>query len=186
MHIAKNINFYRWRNVRLAFGLLLVVLGGQTFASAQENPAPTSRQELTVSDLLKFPGVVIGEGSNTKAVGAHKVAKFRVEQVALPQTTEVEIGDRKVEVDHAFRLTIVGGPFPVRALPPVVWVDDVAVGFGVENEDLTEITVVTFDRALLKEGARLYLSYGDKENKKDRTELPEKLTLTGGAKGGRQ
>jgi hypothetical protein len=70
----------------------------------------------------------------------------------------------------------------VRALPAVIWVDDVAVGFGVEGEDLTEITAVTFDESLLRDGATLYLSYGDKENKEGRTALPEKLKLD--AKGG--
>jgi hypothetical protein len=71
----------------------------------------------------------------------------------------------------------------VRALPAVVWIDDEAVGYGVESEDLDAITVVTFDASLIREGATLYLSYGDKENKKDRTALPEKLTL-GANKGG--
>jgi hypothetical protein len=30
---------------------------------------------------------------------------------------------------------------------------------------------------VLKDGATVYLSYGDKENKKERTALPEKLKL---------
>jgi hypothetical protein len=37
---------------------------------------------------------------------------------------------------------------------------------------------------LLQDGAALYLSYGDKENKKDRTALPERLKLD--AKGANQ
>ena len=42
---------------------------------------------------------------------------------------------------------------------------------------------VTFDASLLRDGATLYVSYGDKEHKADRTALPEKLKL-GAGKGG--
>lgn len=174
-----------WKHVRTAVGLLLLLLGSQTLTHAQNPNASSSEQETTVSDLLKLPGTVIGEGSNTKAVGLHKVASYRVEQVTLPQARTVEIGGERAEVNHAYRVTIVGGPFAVRALPPVVWIGDVALGYGVENEDLTEITVVTFDRAAIREGLSLYLSYGDKQDKGERKELPEKLYLNG-AKGGRR
>ena len=73
----------------------------------------------------------------------------------------------------------------VRALPAVIWIDDEAVGFGVESEDLDAITAVTFDESLVREGATFYLSYGDKEKKDDRTALPERLKL-GVSKGGNQ
>ena len=105
--------------------------------------------------------------------------------MTLPAAVEVEVGGKRVEVSRAFRVTVTGGPFPVRALPAVVWIDDVAVGYGVESEDLDAITAVTFDASLLREGATLYVSYGDKENKDDRTALPEKLKL-GAKKGGEQ
>lgn len=183
--MAKNPDSRRRKGVLIMIGLLLALVAGQSFVLAQSASAPPAEQELKVSDLLKLPGTVIAEGSNTKAVGRMKIARYRIEQVTLPQTTTVEIGGKRTEVDHAFRVSIVGGPFPVRALPPVVWIDDAALGYGVENEDLTEITVVTFDRSLFKEGARLYLSYGDKENKEDRAELPERLSLTA-AKGDHQ
>ena len=42
-----------------------------------------------------------------------------------------------------------------------------------------------YDESLLAEGATIYLSYGDKKNKEDRSALPEKLKLNG-AKGGNQ
>jgi hypothetical protein len=138
-----------------------------------------------MTDLLKLPGKVLAEGSNRKAVGKFKVASYRVEEVALPQAQEVQIRGAKVQATKAFRVTVTGGPFPVRALPPVVWIDDEAVGYGVENEDLTEITVVTYDPALLRRAATLYLSYGDKKNKEERVEVPEKLKLDG-VKGGVQ
>ena len=166
------------RRVRAVVCLLLLCAASVAQALGQE-------QELNMTDILRLPGTVVGEGTNTKAVGPFKARSFRVEEVSLPRPTRVEVGGREVEVTKAYRVTIVGGPFPVRALPAVVWVDDVAVGYGVESEDLTEITAVTFDASVLREGASLYLSYGSKEDKEDRTRLPERLTL-GGPKGGRR
>lgn len=174
------------RSVLVAAGLLLVLIGSASLAAAQKQPANSSdNQELTMTELLKLPGKILGEGTNDKAFGKYKVASYRVEEVALPRTVEVEVRGQKMQATHAFRVTLTGGPFAVRALPPVVWIDDTAIGFGVESEDLDAITAVTFDPTLITEGATLYLSYGDKEDKTDRVALPEKVKLAG-AKGGAQ
>lgn len=174
---------HEWKGLYLAPALLLILAGNAFLSLAQEPQANKVNQELTVTDLLKLPGKVLGEGVNKKAVGKFKVASYRVEEVALPRAQEVEISGEKVQATKAFRVTLIGGPFPVRAKPPVIWIDDVAVGYGVENEDLTEITVVTYDRALLRDAATLYLSYADKKNTEDRVAVPEKLKLAD-AKGG--
>ena len=163
--------------------LLLLAVAGTLSARGQDPAAPDTAQEPTVSDLLKLPGKLISESDSDTASGKFKVKNYRVEEVTLPAPAEVSVGGKRVAVTRAFRVTVTGGPFPVRALPPVIWVDDVAVGYGVESEDLDAITAVTFDESLLREGATIYLSYGDKENKQDRTALPRKLTLT---KGGNQ
>jgi len=138
-----------------------------------------------MSDLLKMPGKVIAESNAPAPAGRLKVKNFRIEELTLPAPVSVEVGGQRVEVSRAFRVTVTGGPFPVRALPAVLWIDDVAVGYGVESEDLDAITAVTFDGSLLRDGATLYVSYGDKENKEGRTALPEKLKL-GTTKGGNQ
>jgi hypothetical protein len=163
--------------------LLLLVLAGASQASAQDAPAATQSREPEMTELLKMPGKVVAESNATRTAGRLKVRNYRVEELTLPAPVEVEVGGRRVETSRAFRVTVTGGPFPVRAMPAVVWIDDVAVGYGVESEDLDAITAVTFDESLLREGATLYVSYGDKENKSDRTALPEKLTL-GANKGG--
>ena len=138
-----------------------------------------------MSDLLKMPGKVIAESDAPAAAGKLKVKNYRVEELQLPAPVSVEVRGKRAEVSRAFRVTVTGGPFPVRALPAVVWIDDEPVGYGVESEDLDAITAVTFDDSLLREGATLYVSYGDKENKEGRTALPEKLKL-GTKKGGNQ
>jgi hypothetical protein len=174
-----------WKSFRLALGFSLVLVGSTSLALAQEPQANAAGQELTMTDILKLPGKVLGEGVNKKASGKYKLASYRVEEVALPRAREVEIRAEKVRATKAFRVTLIGGPFPVRAMPAVIWIDDVAVGYGVENEDLTEITAITYDPALLREAATLYLSYGDKNNKEERGAVPEKLKLAG-VKGGGQ
>jgi hypothetical protein len=128
-----------------------------------------------MADLMKMKGTVLSEGRNTQPVGALKLLTYRVEELSLPRTVTVDIAGKAVQVDKAWRVTITGGPFPVRALPPVIWIDDVAIGSGAENENLSEISVITFDRSTLREGAAIALSYG--ENKESRNELPERLSL---------
>jgi hypothetical protein len=155
----------------------LLLLSGAVSAFGQDAGGGAADQEFTVTELLKLPGKVVGKGANATPRGLLKLRSYRVEEVALPRITNVELHGQRAAVTKAFRVTITGGPFAVRALPPVVWVDDVALGYGIESEDLDAITVVTYDEAALKDGATLYLSYGDKENKKERAALPEKLKL---------
>lgn len=172
------------KSILVTLSLLLLVLTGTLQARAQDAQASDdTAQEPKMSDLLKLPGKLIAESAATNGAGKYKVKNYRVEELTLPAAVSVEVGGKRVETSRAFRVTVTGGPFPVRALPPVVWIDDVAVGYGVESEDLDAITAVTFDASLVREGATLYLSYGDKENKHDRSALPEKLKL-GANKGG--
>jgi len=179
MNPEKNAPEPRVRKGILVAGVLLLALVGALTARSQE--ARAARQEPQMSDLLKMPGRVIAESDSETAAGKFKVKNYRVEELTLPEPAEVAIGGERREVSRAFRVTVTGGPFPVRAMPAVIWIGDEAVGFGVESEDLDAITAVTFDASLIREGATLYLSYGDKENKQDRTPLPKKLAL---AKGG--
>ena len=179
MHLEKTARGRRrLTGLLVACALFTLFLANASLALAQDPPASPKAQEMSMSEILRAPGTVIARSRGTKAAGLFKVKNYRVEEVALARPQEVEIGGRRAEVSKAFRVTVEGGPFPVRALPPVIWIDDVAVGYGVESEDLTSITAVTFDGSLLREGATIYLSYGDKENKEDRTAVPEKLKLT--------
>jgi hypothetical protein len=175
----------RARARQAALTLLLLVSACAFEARAQDAPASDNAQEPRMSDLLKMPGKLVAESNAAAPAGRLKVKNYRVEELQLPAPVSAEVGGKRVEVSRAFRVTVTGGPFPVRALPAVVWIDDEAVGFGVESEDLDAITAVTFDASLLREGATLYVSYGDKENKADRTALPERLKLNAN-KGGNQ
>jgi hypothetical protein len=159
----------------LLFGLLLLMATPISQVFAQQDRGSITVGDSVMADLMKLQGRLVSEGRNNQPIGPLKLTKYRVEELSLPQSIRAEIGGRKVKVDRAWRVTIIGGPFQVRALPPVIWIDDLPLGYGAENEQLSEISVITFDRSLLHEGAVISISYG--ERKDARIELPEKLTL---------
>ncbi|HEY9500224.1 MAG TPA: hypothetical protein VIR01_01200, partial [Pyrinomonadaceae bacterium] len=66
--------------------------------------------------------------------------------------------------------------------PAVIWIDDQIVGNGIENETLSQITAITFDSSLIREGGVVALSYG--EDKDARVRLSQRLQL--GREGGHQ
>jgi hypothetical protein len=157
---------------------LLVASGLSTFS--QRNPA--ANKELPLKQLLQLPGKVLSEAKSARPNGDLRLTGYRIEEVSLPQNLNVEIRGQQVAVDKAFRVTVQGGPFPVRALPAVVWIDDEIVGNGIENETLSQVTAITFDSSLIREGGVVSISYG--EDKESRRKFPQALQLKQG--GGNQ
>lgn len=162
---------YRWAAIAVIFSFLLVA--NPLLTSAQN--ANQTNKELPVRELLKLPGKVLTDTKTTGASGDLKLTGYRIEEVQLPRTLTTEVRGQQLTVNSAWRVTITGGPFPVRAMPAVIWIDDQIVGYGIENEALTEITAVTFDSSLIHEGGVVSLSYG--ENKEGRIRLSQKLQL---------
>ncbi len=117
---------------------------------------------------------MLAEGSNTSPVGTLRAVRYRLEELSLNVPVKVDIRGRNVEVDKAWRLNDYRRPFHSPRTPSRIWIDEVALGVGQESEQLDRISVVTFDRSALREGATISLSYGT--SFEDRTELPEKLS----------
>jgi hypothetical protein len=138
--------------------LLLLTFGGS--AIAQQNPN-SQNKELPLNELLRLKGKVVAEGSATRGTGNPNITGYRVEELQLPRSRNVELRGQQVSVDRAWRITLNGGPFPVRDLPAVIWIDDQVVGVGIENETLSQVRAITFDGSLIREGALISLSYGD-------------------------
>ena len=133
---------------------LLLASGPPVFAQG-------ANKEMPVRELLKLQGRVVAEEKSARPNGDLKLTGYRVEEVRLPQNTTVELRGQQVAVDRAWRVTVTGGPFPVRAMPAVIWIDDQIVGNGIENETLSQITAITFDSSLIREGGVVSLSYGE-------------------------
>ena len=161
------------RGVAIAILVLPLLLTGGTRVFAQTNPNAVSNKEMR--DLVKRPGKLVSEAKSARPNGDLKLTGFRVEEIQLPRTMSVQVQGQPAVVDKAWRVTVNGGPFPVRALPAVIWIDDQIVGNGVENETLTQITAITFDGSLIREGGVVSISYG--EDKQGRQSVSQRLQL---------
>ena len=143
-------------------------------AFAQRN----TDKELPLRELLSVPGKLLSEAKTTRPTTELKLTGYRLEEINLPRTMNVELHGQQVAVNKAWRVTVQGGPFPVRALPAVIWIDDQIVGNGIENDTLSQITAITFDSSLIREGGVVSLSYGD--DKEARVRISQRVRLTGG------
>ena len=168
------------RRVAIAIVALSLLLAAGLSAFSQRNPA--ANKELPLKQLLQLPGKVVSEAKSARPNGDLRLTGYRIEEVSLPQNLDVEIRGQQVAVNKAWRISIQGGPFPVRALPAVIWIDDQIVGNGIENETLSQITAITFDDSLIREGGVVSISYG--EDKESRHKFPQALQLKQG--GGNQ
>ena len=168
------------RPVVIAIVALTLLVASGLSAFSQRNPA--ANKELPLKQLMQLPGKVVSEAKSARPNGDLRLTGYRIEEVNLPQNQNVEIRGQQVAVNRAWRVTVQGGPFPVRALPAVVWIDDQIVGNGIENETLSQITAITFDSSLIREGGVVSISYG--EDKESRRKFPQALQLKQG--GGNQ
>lgn len=125
--------------------------------------------------LHRMTGRVLAQGSNKEPTGELKLHSFVLEELNLPRPLRAEISGQSAETNRVWRLSVTGGPFVVRAMPALIWIDDTLVGVGVESPDLTRVSVIIFDRTLLREGATISVAYG--EHDPQRTDLSEKLKL---------
>lgn len=156
------------RSLLLLALAFLFVSGPDAFA--QRNP------EVRLRELLSVPGKVISEAKSSRPTTELKLTGYRVEEIKLPRQLNVEVRGQQVAVDKAWRVTLQGGPFPVRAMPAVIWIDDEIAGYGIENETLSQITAITFDSSLIREGGVVSISYG--EDKDGRLRISQRLRLT--------
>ena len=133
-------------------------------------------RELPLRELLNVPGKLVSEAKSARPTEELKLTGYRVEEIKLPRQLNVEVRGQEVAVDKAWRVTVQGGPFAVRAMPAMIWIDDQIVGVGIENETLSQITAITFDSSLVREGGVVSISYG--EDKEGRVRIPQRLRLT--------
>ena len=165
------------RRVAIAIVALPLLLATGVSTLSQRNNNPTDKAP-PVRELLQLPGKLISEAKAARPSTDLRLTGYRVEEVRLPRNLTMEIRGRQVVVDKAWRVSVQGGPFPVRALPAVVWIDDQIVGNGIENETLSQITAITFDSSLIREGGVVSISYG--EDKETRRTLPQGLQFKRG------
>ncbi|HJT65717.1 MAG TPA: hypothetical protein VJ749_04650 [Pyrinomonadaceae bacterium] len=158
----------------IAVIVLSLLAASSSFSVAQQN-SNSANKDLPLHQIVKLPGKVLAEAKTTGTTNNPKLTGYRVEEVALPRSISAEVRGQQVNVDRAWRVTVTGGPFPVRAMPAMIWIDDQLVGLGIENKTLSEVTAITFDESLLTDGGVVSLSYGG-----DKERLSPKLQLKRG------
>jgi hypothetical protein len=99
--------------------------------------------------------------------------------VALPAGVPVPALGGRSDLSSVWRLSVLGGPFPVRSMPPVIWLDDLPSKQVAISPDLTRLSVLLPDRSVLRNGATISVSYGEVAGQRQR--LPETLTLGSGS-----
>jgi hypothetical protein len=149
---------------RIALALVCLLISGTLLA---QQPPPA-----LVAQLMKAAGTLRGEGTNASPAGPFKLKTYRVHELALAQPITVTIDGKSITTSKAWRLTVTGGPFAVRAIPATVEVDGAPAGVALENADESELRLVTFDPGALHQGAQVTVAYGDL-----RSNLPETLNL---------
>jgi len=163
------------RSLAIAIVVLPLLLAGNSSVLAQRNTNPPANKDVPVRELLKMPGRVISENRTTRPSGELKLTGYRVEELRLTRNLTVEVQGQQTVVDRAWRVTVNGGPFAVRAMPAVIWIDDQIVGNGIENETLSQVTAITFDSSLIREGGVVSISYGD--DKDARVRISQRIQL---------
>ena len=164
----------RRSNAPAVICLLLLTIGVVPAMQAQEPPLSAEDVQVRRKAQLhrRKGGKVIAEGKNEKAAEHVPVKRFTVEELQLDEPVEVEIEGKKTEVYQAFRITVFGGPFQMRAMALLLHIDDKPPLVGVESRDLNSVTFILYDRSLLREGATLTVGYGA-----GNIELTDKLRL---------
>jgi hypothetical protein len=160
----------RW--VAISIVVLPLLIAGPAVLPQQNTNTPSNKE---MRDLLKVPGKLVSEAKTTRPIGALKLTGYRVEEIQLPRSMTVDVRGKQTIVNKAWRVTVSGGPFPVRAQPAVVWVDDEVVGNGIENATLSQITAITFDSSLIREGGVVAISYGEDKGNGER--IPQALQI---------
>jgi len=149
-------------------------------ASAQQTVATPSDSVILTSELLfKSPAKLLFAGNNIVPTGKLKVKTYRLEEVKLPKSLELNTGTGKETVESAIRLIVTGEAFQPGTY--TIWIGDESLTDVMVSQ--TELVTVVFDRSPLEDGATISVSYetlGDHS----RTVLPESLYVPAEAMGG--
>jgi hypothetical protein len=132
-------------------------------------PVPT---EEGLVDLYSLDGELIAQWSSAEAVTSFGVTAYQIEELTLPQPIQVPLNGEASSVQKAWRITITGSGFLVASLGYYVWIDETAVP---AKEAGSGLVGFVFEPSLLREGAKLGISYSDRIGL--RQQLPGELDL---------
>jgi hypothetical protein len=118
-------------------------------AAPPSTPVPSAGPSVDDPALRTRPGTAVASGD-----------RYRIDEIALDAPTTVVVDGQTVQRDAVLRITITGGPFPVRDAPAVIALDGTALAIATESVDLSTLVAFTFDEKVLVPGATLSFGYG--------------------------
>ncbi|HEU4391946.1 MAG TPA: hypothetical protein VFV34_29440 [Blastocatellia bacterium] len=127
--------------------------------------APTAAQSagrgrLSITDVKQLPGELVADVQNTVPETAMRIRGYRVERVLLPQAQNVRIEGKRTTVQQAWRMTVFfSEPLTVRSQAFSLAIDGRWCGFLAESEDLMSADAICFNTDLVRDGARLGVTY---------------------------
>lgn len=143
-----NTSRLRWSWAALAASLLALAAP----AGAQDRPLDMTR-------IRALPGRELGRGVNREAATALRLHSYVVEELSLPRPVRVPIEGASAVVERAWRITITGEGFDVRAMPPVLLIDDEPAALGMESVDQKALEFIVFNPSRVRHGASLAITY---------------------------
>ena len=120
-------------------------------------------------------GTVITRGSGTQPSGPRHLVTYVLDEIALPPGVPVPILGDRAPAQSVLRLTVIGGPFVLGADSFFVWLDDTPLTLSSTSPDGSSVSALITDRAVLRNGAAIAVSYGLAPERRQR--LPEPLAL---------
>jgi hypothetical protein len=118
-------------------------------------PVPTQEG---IVDLYSLIGDLVAEAVFAEPATRYEVRSYKIEELSLPHPMAFSIDGETADVSRAWRITVTGGPFPVRAQGYYIWVDDTSLPAKEAAEGLIGFII---QASTLREGAKIGVSYGD-------------------------
>lgn len=130
------------------------------FLAANSAAQTNGRGRLSIADIEQIPGEIVAEVQNSVPETAMRIRGYRVERVSLPQPQNARIEGKRTTVDQVWRMTVFfSEPLTVRDQAFSLVIDGHWCGFLSESEDLMSAGAICFNSVLVREGARIGVTY---------------------------
>ena len=156
MNTTNNAGISRLRQILTVIGFLLITLSYASPSSAQTVTSGADESELTVEDLYKTPGKLLGMSADKQPSGPLQLKSYKVEEVPLPHSLTLGRGANAKVINSIFRLTVTVGASLQGAY--VVFLDDEPRSAMVTERDA--VSTVFFDARELEDGAEISVASG--------------------------
>jgi len=156
MNSQNNPRSSRLHQMLTVAGFVLITLSCVFPVSAQTVTPGADEPELTVEDLYKTPGKLLGMSADKQPAGPLLLKSYKVEEVPLPHPLTLGAGANAKVINNIVRLTVtVGSPLQGAY---VVFLDDEPRPAVVTERDA--VSAVFFDSRELEDGAQISVASG--------------------------